>query len=80
MAAELEERVRQVRQASPSPVVVGFGISSGAQARRIAQVADGVVAGSAYVRCFADERGFPEQLASANALVRELAENLHVDP
>lgn len=80
VAAELEERVRQVRQASPAPVVVGFGISSGDQAHRVAQYADGVVAGSAYVRCFADGRGFPEQLAAGNGLVRELAENLHVDP
>lgn len=75
---DLEERVRQVRLLSPVPVAVGFGISSGAMTRRISQFADGVIAGSAFVRCFADERPFAEQLASANLLVRELSENLHV--
>ena len=75
---DLAERVRQARAISPVPVVVGFGVSSGLMAHHIAQFADGVVAGSAFVRCFADTRPFAEQLATANLLVRELADNLQV--
>jgi tryptophan synthase alpha chain len=69
--AELREglaaQVRAVRAVSPVPVAVGFGISSAAQASTVAQVADGVVVGSALV----DVLG-REGLESARALVREL--------
>jgi len=49
LAADLEESVARVRQATTLPVAVGFGISSGAQARAVARFADGVVVGSALV-------------------------------
>jgi tryptophan synthase alpha chain len=43
---ELEEFVTKVRQRTEKPLCVGFGISSPEQARRVAQVADGVIVGS----------------------------------
>src|SRR5207247_1110860 len=46
---DLAEHVARVRAASPLPLAVGFGISTPAQARATAQLADGVVVGSALV-------------------------------
>lgn len=55
VAAGLPEYVARVRLATPLPLAVGFGISSAAQAREVAQVADGVVVGSALVDTLARE-------------------------
>jgi len=49
VSAGLETMVRTVRAETPLPLAVGFGISSGEQARRVAAFADGVVVGSALV-------------------------------
>jgi len=45
----LTELVGRVRAATGKAVAVGFGIADGAQARRVGQMADGVVVGSAIV-------------------------------
>jgi tryptophan synthase alpha chain len=42
--------VRSMREISPLPLAVGFGISTPEQAREVAHMADGVVVGSAFVR------------------------------
>ena len=42
--------VREIKKTTDLPVCVGFGITNGASARDMAQVADGVVVGSAIVR------------------------------
>lgn len=49
VASGLAESVATVRAASSLPIAVGFGISTPAQAREVAQLADGVVVGSALV-------------------------------
>jgi tryptophan synthase alpha chain len=46
---DLAEKVSAVRRASPVPVVIGFGVSTPAQARAVGALADGVVVGSAIV-------------------------------
>ena len=52
---DLPAQLTAVRAASPVPVVVGFGVSTPAQAHELAQVADGVVVGSAIVSRLAEE-------------------------
>jgi tryptophan synthase alpha chain len=47
--ADLGAQVRRVRAVTALPVAVGFGIGTPAQARAAAQLADGVVVGSALV-------------------------------
>lgn len=47
--AELKDSVARVRKATTLPLAVGFGISTPAQARAVARMADGVVVGSALV-------------------------------
>jgi tryptophan synthase alpha chain len=49
LSAGLEGSIAAVRRATALPVAVGFGLSTPAQAARVAAVADGVVVGSALV-------------------------------
>jgi tryptophan synthase alpha chain len=49
LAIDLEASVGRVRRATPLPIAVGFGVSTPAQARAVAGMADGVVIGSALV-------------------------------
>lgn len=49
--------VRQLRLLTTKPVCVGFGISTPAQAARVARVADGVIVGSALVAAIHGARG-----------------------
>jgi tryptophan synthase alpha chain len=65
---DLAAAVERVREATELPVAVGFGISTGDQARAVAELADGVIVGSRIVRA-ADEGG-PE---AVGAVVEELA-------
>ena len=65
-------RIAMIQKASGSPVAVGFGIRTPADAARFAAIADGVVVGSALVERVGDgaPAGAPDRVA---ALVRELA-------
>lgn len=47
---DLESFVARARQATDLPLAVGFGISSPAQAARVARVADGIIVGSALIK------------------------------
>jgi tryptophan synthase alpha chain len=67
----LTDTVERVRAASTVPVAVGFGISTAAHARAVAEVADGVIVGSRVVRA-AGEGG----AAAVGSLVAELASAL----
>lgn len=49
VAANIPEAVAAIKRHTALPVVVGFGISTRAQVRQVAQAADGVVVGSALV-------------------------------
>lgn len=55
LPADLEAYIARVRAVSRLPLAVGFGISTPAQARQVAQLADGVVVGSALVDRLARE-------------------------
>lgn len=67
LAAGLEQEVAAVRAVTDLPVAVGFGISTAAQARTVAKLADGVVVGSAVVDLLAREG-----VDAAATFVREL--------
>jgi tryptophan synthase alpha chain len=55
---DVERHVRRIRAVSPLPVVIGFGISTPAQAVAAARYTDGVVVGSALVDAL-DTGGLP---------------------
>ncbi|MEW5720377.1 MAG: tryptophan synthase subunit alpha [Chloroflexota bacterium] len=54
IAADLAEFVARVRAATSKPVCVGFGIANAESAKRVAQIADGVIVGSALVAQIGD--------------------------
>jgi tryptophan synthase alpha chain len=51
---ELAERVGWLREQTPVPVCIGFGISKPEHVKLLAPVADGLIVGSAIVRRMAD--------------------------
>ena len=70
--------VARIRPHTDLPVVVGFGVRTGAQAAEIARGADGVVVGSALVDALkgsldADDRAGAGTVEAVARLVRELA-------
>ena len=64
--------VEKVRATTDLPVCVGLGVSSGEQAREIGQYADGVIVGSALVKCLLDV-DLDEGLERLAERTRELA-------
>jgi len=66
----LSDFVARVRAQTDTPLAVGFGIGSGPQARTVAQLADGVIVGSALVKRAA------ESLDDVRALATELRQAL----
>ena len=70
LAAPLVARAKAV---SDVPVAVGVGVGTGDQAAEVATYADGVIVGSAFVRCLLDHDDPAAALASLTALTDELA-------
>lgn len=64
--------VDRVREHSSLPVGVGLGVSTGAQAAEVASYADGVIVGSALVRCLLDADSEPAGATAVGALAAEL--------
>ncbi len=52
--AGVGKNVREIRRYTTTPVVVGFGIATPDDARQVAQVADGIIVGSALVKVIAE--------------------------
>lgn len=67
--------VARARAAAPElPVGVGLGVSNGAQAAEVGQVADGVIVGSALVSCLLrNEENHSRDLTELRVLVDDLA-------
>jgi tryptophan synthase alpha chain len=65
--------VERVRAATTLPVGLGLGVSTGAQAAEIAGFADGVIVGSAFVRCLLDATDPAAGVDAVSALAAELA-------
>ena len=69
-AAALVQRTRIV---TDLPVAVGLGVSTAGQAAEVAGFADGVIVGSAFVRCLLDAVDGQSGIRAAAALAAELA-------
>ena len=61
---ELPDTIGRLRRATTLPLCVGFGISNATQAKRIGQLADGIVVGSAIVRAAGESVAAAATLAS----------------
>jgi len=56
LVSELEGFVARVRERTEKPLCVGFGVSTPEQARRIANVADGVIVGSRIIQLLDEDK------------------------
>jgi len=68
--------VERTRAVTDLPVCVGLGVSDGGQAAQVAEFADGVIVGSALVRCLADAPSAEAGVAAVERLTAELAEGV----
>jgi tryptophan synthase alpha chain len=68
--------VERIRKISVLPLVIGFGISTPAQAAEIASCADGVVVGSALVRIIGEKGGDEDLVQMASSFVRDIKKTL----
>jgi tryptophan synthase alpha chain len=68
-----EVLVTRARQMTDLPICVGLGVSTGAQAAQVAAFADGVIVGSALVRCLSDAVSPAGGLTAIRTLTAELA-------
>jgi tryptophan synthase alpha chain len=78
---KVADAVQRIKRHTPLPVVVGFGVKSGAHAAAGARGADGVVVGSALVeavRASLDDGGHAtsKTVEAVTSLVRELADGV----
>lgn len=72
-AGDVSPAVARIREATGLPVVVGFGVNTPEKSQAIAQVADGVVVGSAIVSQIASGKSTEEILA----FVKTLSDGAH---
>lgn len=77
---QAERLVRDTRAAGAAHVCVGLGVTTGEHAARVARYADGVIVGSALVRCLVDNDGEAQALDALRAKVRELARGVRGNP
>jgi len=68
--------VARAKAVSETPVAVGLGVSNGDQAAEVASYADGVIVGSAFVRCLLDHDDALQALAALGALTDDLAQGV----
>jgi len=71
-----EVLVTRTRLMTDKPICVGLGVSTGAQAAKVAAFADGVIVGSALVRCLTDDGSRADGLAAIRRLAAELADGV----
>lgn len=71
-----ETLVARVRSVTQLPVAVGLGVSSGEQAAEVAEFADGVIVGSAFVRRMIEATDTAAAASSVATLAAELAEGV----
>jgi tryptophan synthase alpha chain len=75
IASDALANVARTRHLTALPVAMGFGVGRGDQAKAVAAAADGVIVGSAVVKCLTDHGvQDPSRLI---ALTRELADATH---
>ncbi|MBH54698.1 MAG: tryptophan synthase subunit alpha [Opitutaceae bacterium] len=77
LETSLPRKLKTIQENTSKPVVVGFGISKPSQVREVAEIADGVVVGSAIVNVIADHLDDEEAMLSGlRNSVRELSEGV----
>ena len=76
VSSSARELVTRVRGVSDLPVAVGLGVSTPEQAREVAQYADGVIVGSAFIRLLQESSSLAEGVERVRELASELSKGL----
>jgi len=76
VSRQAPDLVARIRAVDPMPVGVGLGVGNGAQAAEVAAFADGVIVGSALIRCVLDAPDAATGERRLRALSAELAEGV----
>ena len=69
---EIKSRVTQIQRMTTKPIAIGFGISTPEQATSLAQVADGIIVGSAIVKLIEENMDQPDLLMTVGNFVKSL--------
>lgn len=69
---DVRRNVEKIRSVTDVPVAVGFGIATPQDASRVAEIADGVIVGTAIVRQIGEYQQDPHMLEQVGHLVRSL--------
>ncbi len=78
ITTNLESIIAQIKHSSTIPVAVGFGIQTPAQAREVAQYADGVIVGSAIIKlCMEHQK---QAIKPIGKYVKQIKEAIHKNP
>lgn len=70
--SEVGKNVEKIRKVTKTPVAVGFGVSTPEDAEKVAEMADGVIVGSAIVKQIAAHQQKPDMVATVGAFVGSL--------
>jgi len=77
LAADVRDHVANIRAQTDLPIAVGFGISTPDHVRAVAEVAEGVIVGSAIVRRIGDGGDSDEMVDDVTDFVRGLTRPLY---
>jgi tryptophan synthase alpha chain len=69
---DIAREVSKIRKLTKMPIAVGFGISTAAQAKEIAALADGIIIGSAVVKLIDENRNNSKLIKIVSAYTKEI--------
>ncbi len=72
LAEGVKAKVAAIKNATPLPVLIGFGISNSDNAREAADISDGVIVGSAIVRLIEEAGSNEERLIRVREFVSQI--------
>jgi tryptophan synthase alpha chain len=68
--------VARIRKVSDLPIAVGLGVSNQAQAREVSGYADGVIVGSAFIKCLLEAQTEEQGLQAITELAKDLSKGV----
>lgn len=72
LPGNLSDFIFRVRKITEKPLAVGFGVSGPMQAKNVAQIADGVIIGSAFINAIGENNYLEGQIAGVQMLLRQI--------
>ena len=76
VSSSAQSLVSKLRTVTDLPIAVGLGVSTPDQAREVAQYADGVIVGSAFIRLLQESSSLAEGVDKVRELAKDLSRRL----